>query len=114
MIVRTNNRPETSQEFDVMLCWMSSKASQPRTKYTVCHTENSQKAMIKNVLYKVDINTYDRIKDQETFEMNEIGRVTIRTTKPLMIDSYGTNRTTGSIILIDDNTNETVAAGMIV
>ena len=114
MIVRTNNRPETSQEFDVMLCWMSSKASQPRTKYTVCHTENSQKAMIKNVLYKVDINTYDRIKDQETFEMNESGRVTIRTTKPLMIDSYGTNRTTGSIILIDDNTNETVAAGMIV
>ncbi|TXD73681.1 sulfate adenylyltransferase subunit 1 [Aequorivita antarctica] len=114
MIVRTNNRPETSQEFDVMLCWMSSKASQPRAKYTVCHTENSQKAMIKNVLYKVDINTYDRIKDQETFEMNDIGRVTIRTTKPLMIDSYGTNRTTGSIILIDDNTNETVAAGMIV
>lgn len=114
MIVRTNNRPETSQEFDVMLCWMSSKASQPRTKYTVCHTENSQKAMIKNILYKVDINTYDRIKDQETFEMNDIGRVTIRTTKPLMIDSYGTNRTTGSIILIDDNTNETVAAGMIV
>ncbi|AFL82375.1 sulfate adenylyltransferase subunit 1 [Aequorivita sublithincola DSM 14238] len=114
MIVRTNNRPETSQEFDVMLCWMSSKPSQPRTKYTVYHTENSQKAMIKNVLYKVDINTYDRIKDQETFEMNDIGRVTIRTTKPLMIDSYGTNRTTGSIILIDDNTNETVAAGMIV
>ncbi len=114
MIVRTNNRPETSQEFDVMLCWMSSKASQPRAKYTVCHTENLQKAMIKNVLYKVDINTYDRIKDQETFEMNDIGRVTIRTTKPLMIDSYGTNRTTGSIILIDDNTNETVAAGMIV
>lgn len=114
MIVRTNNRPETSQEFDVMLCWMSDKASQPRAKYTICHTENSQKAMIKDVLYKVDINTYDRIKEVETFEMNEIGRVTIRTTKPLMIDSYGTNRTTGSVILIDDSTNETVAAGMIV
>lgn len=114
MIVRTNNRPETSQEFDVMLCWMSSKPSQPRTKYTVIHTENSQKAMIKNVLYKVDINTYDRIVDESTFDMNEIGRVTIRTTKPLMIDPYGTNRVTGSIILIDDTTNETVAAGMIV
>jgi len=114
MIVRTNNRPETSQEFDVMLCWMSSKPSQPRAKYTIYHTENSQKAMIKDVLYKVDINTYDRIKEVETFEMNDIGRVTIRTTKPLMIDSYGTNRTTGSVILIDDNTNETVAAGMIV
>ncbi len=114
MIVRTNNRPETSQEFDVMLCWLSSKPSQPRTKYTVCHTENLQKAMIKNVLYKVDINTYDRINDEDTFKMNEIGRVTIRTTKPLMIDPYGTNRVTGSIILIDDTTNETVAAGMIV
>ncbi|MCG2419783.1 GTP-binding protein [Aequorivita sp. F47161] len=114
MIVRTNNRPETSQEFDVMLCWMSNKPSQPRAKYTVCHTENSQKAMIKSVLYKVDINTYDRIKDEDTFGMNEIGRVTIRTTKPLMIDPYGTNPITGSIILIDDNTNETVAAGMIV
>lgn len=114
MIVRANNRPETSQEFDVMLCWMSNNPSQSRTKYTVIHTENSQKAMIKRVLYKVDINTFDRIEDDETFNMNEIGRVTIRTTKPLMIDSYGTNRTTGSIILIDDNTNETVAAGMIV
>lgn len=114
MIVRTNNRPETSQEFDVMLCWMSSKPSQSRAKYTVIHTENSQKAMIKNVLYKVDINTYDRIVDENTFDMNEIGRVTIRTTKPLMIDPYGTNRVTGSIILIDDTTNETVAAGMIV
>lgn len=114
MIVRANNKPDTSQEFDVMLCWMGNKPSQPKTKYTVYHTENSQKAMIKNVLYKVDINTYDRIKDDETFNMNEIGRVTIRTTKPLMIDSYGTNRTTGSVILIDDNTNETVAAGMII
>ncbi len=114
MIVRANNRPEVSQEFDVMLCWMGNKPSQPRAKYTVYHTENSQKAMIKSVLYKVDINTFNRIKDDEVFNMNEIGRVTIRTTKPLMIDPYGTNRTTGSIILIDDNTNETVAAGMIV
>ncbi len=114
MLVRANNRPEVSQEFDVMLCWMSNKPSQPRGKYTVYHTENSQKAMIKSVLYKVDINTFNRIKEEEVFNMNEIGRVTIRTTKPLMIDPYGTNRTTGSIILIDDNTNETVAAGMIV
>lgn len=114
MIVRPNNRPEASQEFDVMLCWLSNNAFKPRAKYTVCHTENCQKAMITNILYKVDINTYDRITDEATFGMNEIGRVTIRTTKPLMIDPYGTNRVTGSIILIDDATNETVAAGMIV
>lgn len=114
MIVRQNNRPEASQEFDVMLCWLSNNAFKPRAKYTVCHTENCQKAMITNILYKVDINTYDRITDEATFGMNEIGRVTIRTTKPLMIDPYGTNRVTGSIILIDDATNETVAAGMIV
>ncbi len=70
--------------------------------------------MIKEVIYKYDINTLDRISDNPELNMNDIAKVKIRTTKPLMVDSYRENRTTGSIILVDDATNETVAAGMIV
>ena len=70
--------------------------------------------MIKEVMYKYDINTMDRIKEDKELKMNDISKVKIRTTKPLMIDSYRDNRFTGSIILIDDKTNETVAAGMII
>lgn len=114
MILRKNNQPEASQEFDVMLCWLNNKSAQPRAKYTIMHTSNEQKAMIKEVVYKLDINTYNRINDDKQLNMNDICRVKIRTTKPLMIDAYKYNRTTGSIILIDENTKETVAAGMIV
>lgn len=114
MIVRANNRPEMSQEFDVMLCWLNHEPSQPRTKYRIMHTTNEQVCMIKNMVYKLDIETLDRKEGQSNFDMNDIGRVTIRTTKPMMIDPYRENRQTGSIVLIDQNTNETVAAGMIV
>jgi len=114
MILRKNNQPEATQEFDVMLCWLNNKSAQPRAKYTIMHTSNEQKAMIKDVIYKLDINTYNRINDDKELNMNDICRVKIRTTKPLMIDAYKYNRTTGSIILIDENTKETVAAGMIV
>lgn len=114
MIVKKNNQPEGEQEFDVMLCWLIDMPSKPRTKYTIIHTTKEQRAMIKDVIYKIDINTYDRITDDKEFKMNDIGRVTVRTTNRLMIDPYRDNRDTGSIILIDENTNETVAAGMIV
>ncbi len=113
MIVKTNNRPETLQEFDAMLCWLHNDAAKPRTKYTIIHTSNEQKAMIKEVVYKIDIDTYNRIKDDKTLEMNDISRVKIRTTRPLMIDEYRDNRITGSFILVDDATHETIAAGMI-
>ncbi len=114
MIVRSNNTPETSQDIEVMLCWLHNNPAQPRAKYTLMHTSNEQKAMIKEVMYKYDINTMDRIKEDKELKMNDISKVKIRTTKPLMIDSYRDNRFTGSIILIDDKTNETVAAGMII
>ena len=114
MIVRKNNQPEMEQEFDVMLCWLNNEAAKPRTKYTVMHTTNEQRAMIKDVVYKVDINTYDRNTEDKDLQMNDIARVTIRTTHRLMIDPYRDNRNTGSIILIDESTNETVAAGMVV
>ncbi|MEO2127032.1 MAG: GTP-binding protein [Christiangramia sp.] len=114
MIVKKNNQPEGEQEFDVMLCWLNNDSAQPRAKYTIMHTSNEQRAMIKNVVYKIDINSYNRNEEDKDLKMNDIARVTIRTTRRLMLDSYRDNRITGSIILIDENTNETVAAGMIV
>lgn len=114
MIVRSKNKPEASQDIEVMLCWLNNNSAKPRAKYTIKHTSNDQKAMIKEVVYKYNINTLERINDNKELNMNDICKVKIRTTKPLMIDSYRENRTTGSIILVDDATNETVAAGMIV
>ena len=114
MIVRSNNKPDASQDIEVMLCWLNNSPAKPRAKYTIKHTTNDQKAMIKEVVYKYDINTLERITGDDQLQMNDISKVRIRTTKPLMIDSYRENRTTGSLILVDDATNETVAAGMIV
>ncbi|WP_121667592.1 sulfate adenylyltransferase subunit 1 [Mesonia aquimarina] len=114
MLVKTNNQPETEQEFDVMLCWLNNEPAKPRTKYTLMHTANEQRAMIKKVVYKIDINTYDRITDDDHLAMNDIARVRVRASRRLMIDPYRENRNTGSLILIDESTNETVAAGMIV
>ena len=114
MIVKKNNQPEPAQEFDVMLCWLNNDAAKPRAKYVIQHTSNEERAMIKSVVYKVDINSYEREEGDDSLKMNDIARVKIRTTRRLMIDSYRDNRNTGSIILIDEGTNETVAAGMIV
>lgn len=114
MITRSNNRPEVVQDIEVMLCWLNRTSSKPREKYTIYHTSNSETAMIKELVYKIDMKTLDRNTTDEILNMNDICKVKIRTTKPLMIDSYRENRTTGSIILVNDSTNETVAAGMIV
>lgn len=114
MIVRSNNKPEASQDIEVMLCWLNNNSAKPRTKYTIKHTSNDQKAMIKEVVYKYNVNTLERINNDNELNMNDICKVKIRTTKPLMVDSYRENRTTGSIILVDDATNETVAAAMVI
>jgi sulfate adenylyltransferase subunit 1 len=114
MIVRTNNQPEATQDIEVMLCWLHNDPAKPRAKYSVRHTTNEEKAMIKDVIYKIDIETLDRNTEDKSLSMNDISKVRIRTTKPLMIDSYRENRITGSIILVDEMTNETVAAGMII
>jgi len=114
MIVRSNNKPEASQDIELMICWLHNQPAKPNAKYTIQHTTNQQKAMIKEVVYKIDIKTLDRKTEDSSLNMNDICKVKIRTTKPLMIDSYRENRITGSVIIIDDATNETVAAGMIV
>lgn len=114
MIVRENNQPVISQDIDVMLCWLSHRGPASNGKYILRHTSNEVRAMIKEILYKVDINTLHRIEDDKEIKMNEISRVRLRTTKPLLADSYNRNRQTGSLILVDEATNETVAAGMII
>jgi len=114
MIVRTNNRPTIEQDIDMMVCWMNEKPLQPNGKYAVKHTTNDVRCLIKNIQYKVDINTLHRNEEDKNIGMNDIARITIRTTKPLLFDRYQRNRITGSLILIDEGTNETVGAGMIV
>ena len=115
MIVRVNNQPEVTQDLDVMLCWFdNNKPLMPSGKYTIRHTTQEARCIVKEVRYKLDINTLHRKLEDTTLEMNDMGRVLLRTTKPMFIDSYKQNRITGSIILIDEATNNTVAAGMII
>ena len=114
MIVRENNMPEVVQDLEVMLCWFDgTKGIQPRGKYGIRHTTQDARCIVKEVRYKLDINTLHRNKEDLALRMNDIGRVVLRTTKPLFVDAYRRNRITGSIILVDEQTNNTVAAGMI-
>lgn len=114
MIVKKNNQPEMLQEFDVMMCWLNNQPARPGAKYTLMHTSNEQRAIIKEVVYKIDINTYERNSEDKNLTMNDIARIKIRAAQNIMLDPYRDNRNTGSIILIDEGTNETVAAGMVV
>jgi sulfate adenylyltransferase subunit 1 len=114
MMCRVNNQARVTQDLDVMLSWMHNNPPRPRAKYILRHTTNEAKAMITNVQYKVDVNSLHRVEDDKTLQMNDIARVQIRSTKPIMADAYNKNRHTGSLILVDEGTNETVAAGMII
>ena len=113
MIVKVNNPPNRGQGIEAMLCWFSDKKMMLRGKYSLRHTTKEVKAIVSDLQYKININTLRKIEDDKEFGMNEIGRVSIRTSSPIYFDSYENNRTTGSFILVDDMTNETVAAGMI-
>lgn len=114
MIVRENNNPTVSQDIDMMICWMSEKPMMANGKYAVKHTSKDARCIIKEIRYKVDINSLHRLENDKNIGMNDIARIQIRTTLPLFFDSYRKNRITGSIILIDEATNETVGAGMII
>jgi sulfate adenylyltransferase subunit 1 len=114
MIVRPNNQPDSTQDLEVMVCWMNQKPLQNRTKIIIKHTTKECQAMVKEIQYKVDVNTLHRVEDISEIGMNDIARVSIRTAQPIFKDSYRRNRLTGSVILIDPNTNETVGAGMII
>lgn len=113
LIAKKNNQPLVTQEVDAMICWFNPVAAKTRHKYSMLHTTNSTKAMITDIVYKIDINSLDRDMDDKVIGMNDICRMKLKTAKPIMSDPYRENRFTGSFILIDDATNETVAAGMI-
>ena len=114
MIVRENNQPKSKQDIELMICWMNSKNMIMRGKYTIRHTTQTARCIVKDVRYKIDINTLNRNESDKAIGLNDIGRISIRTTKPLFVDDYRRNRNTGSIILVDEASNETVAAGMII
>jgi sulfate adenylyltransferase subunit 1 len=113
MLVKINNLPEVTQDITAMLCWFNEASARPKAQYIIKHTTNDQIAIIKEVIYKVDIDKIKRIEDSKDLNINDICKVKIRTTAPMMIDEYIQNRSTGGFILVDEATNETVAAGMI-
>lgn len=113
MIVDANNVPNVGQEFKAMLCWMNERAMMPRGKYTIKHTTNETRCMIGDIHFKVNIDTLNEDTDDKLVGLNDIACVSFKAAKPLFFDSYKKNRLTGSFILIDEGTNETVAAGMI-
>jgi sulfate adenylyltransferase subunit 1 len=114
MLVRENNIPQVGQDIEVLVTWMSQKSLQSRTKVIIKHTTNECLAMVKDIKYKIDINTLHRIEGVQAIEMNDIARLSIRSSKPLFYDVYKKNRQTGSLIIIDEQTNKTIGAAMII
>lgn len=113
MIVASDNVPTASQEIELLVCWFNEKPLQVRGKYAVRHTTAETRCIIKSVDYKLDINRLEENYEDKDVRMNDVARISIKTTTPLFFDSYMTNNTTGSLVLIEEGTNETVAAGMI-
>jgi len=114
LFAKRHNQPLIVRDVEAMLCWLAEAPLQPRGRYLLRHTSRETQCMIRDVRYKVDINTLHQCTDDRTIGLNEIARVQLRTADPVMIDRYKQNRTTGSFILVDPFTHATVAAGMII
>ena len=114
MIVRPNNQPKVDQDIDIMICWMSEKPLIHKGKYAIKHTSKEARCMVKEIKYKVDINSLHRNEEDKEIKCNDIARISLRVTQPIFYDEYNTNRNTGSVILIDEGTYSTVGAGMII
>ena len=114
MLVRANNQPQATQDIDLMICWLGENPLSEKGKYIVKHTSKEVRGIIKKVLYKVDINTLHRNENDKIISSNDVARISIRVTQPLFIDKYRKNRVTGSLIIIDENTHNTIGAGMII
>lgn len=114
MLAKPGNKPTATQEIEIMVCWLNQKKAIAGSKYLIRHTTNEAKCILKEVRYRMDINSMTKDEDLKELSMNDIGRITLKTAKPLFVDSYRKNRNTGAVILIDEFTNETVGAGMIV
>jgi bifunctional enzyme CysN/CysC len=114
MIARVNNQPQITQEFDAMVCWMADEeALEPGREYVIKHTTRTTRAKVTALDYRLDVNTLHRDKSATALKLNELGRITLRTQVPLLLDEYSRNAATGSFILIDPDTNGTVGAGMV-
>jgi bifunctional enzyme CysN/CysC len=114
MIARTNNQPRVAQDFDATVCWMADGATlQPGNDYVIKHTTRTTRVRVMALDYRLDVNTLHRDKDAGELKLNELGRVSLRAQVPLMLDEFSHNDATGSFILIDQGTNGTVAAGMV-
>mgnify|MGYP001263183182 FL=1 len=114
MIIKTQNEPVVTQDLQVLITWMSERSLRTRTKVFLKHTTNECLAMVKAIDYKVDINTLEQDASADSLQMNDIAKISLRASKVLFLDDYATNRLTGSVILIDEQTNETIGAGMII
>ncbi|MBS2211101.1 GTP-binding protein [Carboxylicivirga mesophila] len=116
MLIKRNNgsEPKNSQDIEAMVCWFNERKLMPRGKYVIKHTSSDARCMVTDIQYKMNINTLEKNEEDKEVGMNDIARIKIRSTKPLFFDSYSRNRITGSLILVDEATNETVAAGMII
>ena len=112
MIVRSRNRPDVTRQLDADLCWMNEEKMRRDRPYIIQHTTRRTQANVSKVVYRTNVETFHR-EEADTFELNDIGRVELETADPLFIDPYKINRSTGNFILIDPDTNDTVAAGMI-
>jgi sulfate adenylyltransferase subunit 1 len=114
ILAKPTSQPQGEQDIDLMLCWMNQRSVNINTKFYVRHTTHETKAVLKEIQYKLDINSLEKVEGSQQLVMNDIARVKLRTAQPLVFDSYRKNRITGSLILVDEGTNETVAAGMII
>jgi sulfate adenylyltransferase subunit 1 (EFTu-like GTPase family) len=113
MLVEADDQPTTARELEAHICWMSDQPLAARGKYVIKHTTRSARAIVEEIEHRIDINSLEHVKADQ-LGLNEIGRVRLRCSAPLVVDPYSRNRTTGSFILIDESTNDTVAAGMII
>jgi bifunctional enzyme CysN/CysC len=113
MIARPQNRPVEAREVEAMVCWMSERPLQPRGRYRIKHTTRTVLAKVDELRYRIDVNTLHRHEDADALSLNEIGRLRLRLSSPLFLDQYRRNRTTGGFILIDESTNDTIGAGMV-
>ena len=115
MLCRPHNAPAVAQDIEAMICWMDETAPlRVGAKYAIKHTTRSARTVVRGLQYRLDVNTLHRDETADDLKLNEIGRVKLRTTVPLLADEYRRNRTTGGFILIDESSNRTVGAGMII
>jgi bifunctional enzyme CysN/CysC len=113
MICRPHNQPKVSQDIEAMVCWLADEPLRDRGMYSIKHTTRTARAQVRGLDYRIDVNTLHRDESADSLGLNEIGRVTLRTTQPMFVDEYRRNRTTGSFLIIEESTGATVGAGLV-